>query len=91
MHPDLRVPRRVLLHSYEVYVIADRDWRAAQEEAALFLPDLPRRRVWQIGAPQSRLRKLYDARSHAVETMTVARIKLRRAQERVERRMLPAG
>lgn len=89
MHPDLRVPRRVLLHSYEVYVLADRDWRAALDEAALYVPDLPRRRVWWIGAPQSRLRRLYEARSHALETMTVARIKLRRAQERSARRQLP--
>lgn len=86
MHPDLKVPRRVVLQRFHTYLQADAEWRRAQEDAAAWLPDFPRRGVVLIGAPRSRLRRLYEEREHAIEAMAVARLKLERAKARAQDR-----
>ncbi len=86
MHPDLKVPRRVVLQRFHTYLEADAEWRRAQEDAATWLPGLPRRGVVVIGAPRSRLRRLYEEREHAIEAMAVARLKLERAKARAQAR-----
>ncbi len=86
MHPDLKVPRRVVLQRFHTYLQADAEWRRAQEDAAEWFPEAPRRGVLLIGAPRSRLRRLYEQREHAIEAMVVARLKLERAKARAQAR-----
>lgn len=89
MHPHLQTRRRVVIRAAATYGEADRAWRLALQEARELVPDVVGRGYWRIGAPESRLRRLYEARSHALDRLIVSRIKLETARARLEDRQRP--
>ncbi len=87
MHPDLIASRRILIRAYRAYVEADVAWESALNDAATLVPDVRHHNALQIGAPDSRLRRLYEARSHALDVLLVTRDKHRTAIQRRIRRL----
>ena len=83
MHPDFKLRRRVLTKTYENYLAADRAWIEASREVQTWMPRLSRRSTFAIGNPGSRLRAIYDRRDRALRLLTVARLKLENAKQRV--------
>lgn len=85
MMPGVEPRRRALLIMYHRYLIADRAWRLAQQEAQSWFPARERPAVTPIGSPGSRIRRLHDRRERAVDQLTVALLKFREAQRRTTR------
>ncbi|MCW3782434.1 hypothetical protein [Defluviimonas salinarum] len=86
MHPDLRVQRRVLVASYTRYMVADREWTVATQEARSWFPAGKRPTSPLLGDPGSRVRRLYEARERALQRLLLAREKLERARLRLAER-----
>ncbi len=80
MHPDQFAARRAFMRAYTAYLSADLAWRTGREEAASFAPEVGSGPIWQIGSPRSRLRRLYEARSHALDLLTITHEQLRHGQ-----------
>ena len=86
MHADLKSRRRVLVNASQSYVFADDAWHHGLREAATFIPDAVGRNTWTIGNPGSRIRKLYEARDHALQRLVVAQLKIQVAKKRIRDR-----
>lgn len=86
MHANLTVRRRVYITSYARYLKADRAWLEALSAAAELVPDVVGHGYWRIGAPQSRLRRLYMERDRALQRMMLAHEKLEASKNRLLRR-----
>lgn len=79
-HPDLRVPRRVLVESYKRYVETDRQWIVAEYEAKSWFPAGSPPAIVYLGDIGSKVRRLHDARERALERLMFARAELERAR-----------
>lgn len=86
MTPELEPRRRALRIIYRRYLVADRAWTLAQQDAQSWFPVRERPAVSPIGDPGSRIRRLHDRRERAVEQLAVALLKLREAQGHRARR-----
>lgn len=84
MHPSLQSRHRLVVIAYERYSAADMEWRAGLREASRIIPDVVGRSYWKIGNPGSPMRRLFEQRERALETLAVARLKLHVARERLE-------
>ena len=91
MHPSLQTRHRLVVIAYERYSAADMEWRAGLREASQIVPDVVGRSYWKIGNPGSPMRRLFDQRARALETLAVARLKLRVAKERLEVSSVDSG
>lgn len=86
MQTYLAARRRLLVLSYNRYVVADRVWKQALNTASELVPDVIGRGYWRLGTSRSRLRKLYIERDRALQKMMVARLKLSEAKRRLAQR-----
>ncbi|EPX85250.1 hypothetical protein [Salipiger mucosus] len=86
MHPELATRRRVLRASYQRYLEADRQWRAALREVRLWFPGSDGALHAAMGNPGSRVRHLYETRMRALARLEVARQKLGTARRRFAER-----
>ncbi|KHA53128.1 hypothetical protein [Sulfitobacter geojensis] len=86
MHTDLKSRRRLLVNASQSYVVADGAWQQGLREAGAFIPDAINHNVWKIGNPGSRIRKLYEARDHALQRLVVAQLKIQSAKKRIQDR-----
>ncbi|MFC6638862.1 hypothetical protein GV827_19170 [Sulfitobacter sp. JBTF-M27] len=84
MHADLKSRRRLLVIASQRYVVADSAWQQGLREAAAFIPDVVSHNIRKIGNPGSRIRKLYEARDHALQRLLVAQFKLQVAKKRIQ-------
>ncbi|MGR3713545.1 MAG: hypothetical protein ACU0A6_10550 [Shimia sp.] len=83
MHPDLATRRRLFVQASQSYTHADLAWRQSLARARKLVPSTISRKVAPLGAPGSRMRKLYDDRDKALERLHVARLKLDLARARI--------
>lgn len=74
--------RKFFIASYSAYLKADRAWTEALNAASDLVPDVVGHGYWRLGAPHSRLRRLYLERDRALHRMMVARSKLNTAKSR---------
>lgn len=84
MHADLKSRRRLLVNASQSYVVADGAWHQGLREAVAFISDAVGHNVWKIGNPGSRIRKLYEARDHALQRLVVAQLKIQVAKKRIQ-------
>jgi hypothetical protein len=84
MHTDLKSRRRLLVNASQSYVVADGAWQQGLRDAGAFIPDAVDHNVWKIGNPGSRIRKLYEARDHALQRLVLAQLKIRVAKKRIQ-------
>jgi len=66
------------------YVVADCAWQQGLRDAGEFIPDAVGHNVWKIGNPGSRIRKLYEARDHALQRLVAAQLKIQVAKKRIQ-------
>lgn len=85
MHADLATRRRVLLLIYQRYTAAEQAWSVAQQETRAWFP-MSHHSSAIIGDPGSSMRQLYERRARAILQLEVARLKLKVARQRLERR-----
>ncbi|MGR3635007.1 MAG: hypothetical protein ACU0BK_03680 [Shimia sp.] len=83
MHPDLKTCRRLFVQASQSYTAADFAWRKALSHARALVPGAVSRKVSTIGAPGSRMRRLYEARDKALHRLQVAHLKLDVARTRL--------
>jgi len=83
MHPDLRGRRRVLVESYQRFLIADREWVVAVRQARAWMPGEISPKQGVMGNPGSKVRRLYEQRDRAVRRLQLVREALGRARLRV--------
>lgn len=74
--------RRVLVATYLRFLAADRAWVEATDDARTWVHGTPRS-VATLGAPRSRIRRLYAQRDRALTRLQVARLKLEVARRRL--------
>lgn len=74
--------RKLFVASYAHYMHADRAWTNALNAASALVPNVVGHGYWRLGAPRSRLRRLYLERDRALNRMMVARLKLQTAKQR---------
>lgn len=79
-HPDFRVPRWVLIESYRRYIDADRQWDVAKRAAQSWFPAEGPPAVVRLGDPESKVRRLYNARERARARLMLARAELKRVR-----------
>jgi hypothetical protein len=84
MHAYLKSRRRLLLNASQSYVVADCAWQQGLRDAGEFIPDAVGHNVWKIGNPGSRIRKLYEARDHALQRLVAAQLKIQVAKKRIQ-------
>lgn len=85
MRPELSARRRVLRLTFQRYIEADREWRAAMLEVKRWFPGSVSSFGGVIGDPGSRVRKVYDARMRALLQFEAARLKFEMAKRKLER------
>lgn len=88
MHADLATRRRVLALTYHRYIDADRSFELALHEVRAWCPDQMQPSITIIGNPGSDIRRLYEQRERAVAQLTVSRLKLEVARQRLASREL---
>ncbi|QFS82566.1 hypothetical protein FIU97_07070 [Roseivivax sp. THAF40] len=82
MTPDLVPRRRAVMIFYQRYLASDRAWQQAQRDARAWFPVGARPTGLLIGAPGSKLRKLYEQRDRALLQLQAAQRKFDEARQR---------
>jgi hypothetical protein len=88
MNTGLDARRKFFIATYAAYLKADQAWTDALRIASDLVPNVVGHGYWRIGAPHSRLRKLYLERDRALHRMMIARAKLNSARQRQSARKL---
>ncbi|SIT03268.1 hypothetical protein SAMN05421759_11122 [Roseivivax lentus] len=82
MRPDLDPRRRAVFIFYQRYQELDRAWQRAQRDALSWFPSGARPKGLLIGAPGSKLRRLYEQRDRARSQLEAAQRKFDEARHR---------
>ncbi|TCL07973.1 hypothetical protein BXY66_0004 [Shimia isoporae] len=83
MHPDLKTRHRLFVQASQSYAVADRAWRIGLRNARSLVPIAVSSKVSTLGAPGSRIRKLYEDREKALQRFQVAHVKFDIARARI--------
>ena len=83
MNTRLATRRKLYIACYARYMEADRAWGEALRAASELVSDVVGHGYWRLGAPRSRLRRLYLARDRALQRMMATHLELEAEKHRL--------
>jgi hypothetical protein len=83
MNARLATRRKLYIACYSRYLDADRAWSDALRAASELVSDVVGHGYWRLGAPRSRLRRLYVERDRALQRMMAAHLELESEKHRL--------
>ena len=83
MNARLASRRKLYITCYSRYLEADRAWSDALRLASELVSDAVGHGYWRLGAPRSRLRRLYLERDRALQRMMAAHLELEAEKHRL--------